>query len=61
MKSLFLSVLPLRHFTCYTCVTLFLQILADASAVDAKASAGEDVGPLCGLAFAVKDNIDVAG
>ena len=26
-----------------------------------RASNGEEVGPLCGLAFAVKDNIDVVG
>ena len=29
--------------------------------MDARAAAGEDVGPLCGLLFAVKDNIDVRG
>ena len=36
-------------------------MLRDAAAVDARAAAGEDVRPLCGLAFAVKDNIDVVG
>ena len=29
--------------------------------MDTRAAAGEDVGPLCGLLFAVKDNIDVSG
>ena len=37
------------------------QVLADAQAIDDKAAAGEDVGPLCGLTFVVKDNIDVLG
>lgn len=36
-------------------------MLAAARAVDARADKGEDVRPLCGLAFAVKDNIDVQG
>ena len=36
-------------------------MLEDAAAIDAKAAAGEDIGPLCGLAFVVKDNIDVLG
>lgn len=39
----------------------WVQVLEEAAAVDARAAAGEDVRPLCGLAFAVKDNIDVAG
>ncbi len=34
--------------------------LADAEAIDARVAAGEDL-PLAGKAFAVKDNIDVAG
>ena len=38
-----------------------LQVLAEARAVDVLHAAGKDVKPLCGLAFAVKDNIDVAG
>ena len=29
--------------------------------MDTRAAAGEDVGPLCGLLFAVKDTIDVSG
>ena len=37
------------------------QVLRDAAEVDAKHTHGEDVGPLCGLAFGVKDNIDVLG
>jgi len=36
-------------------------VLADAQAIDDKAAAGEDIGPLCGLTFVVKDNIDVLG
>lgn len=46
----------LRNACCY-----HEQVLADAKAVDEAAAAGKDVGPLCGLAFAVKDNIDVLG
>ena len=38
-----------------------MQVLADAQVVDEAAAAGKDTGPLCGLAFAVKDNIDVLG
>lgn len=37
------------------------QVLQEAAEVDRRAEAGEDIGPLCGLAVAVKDNIDVAG
>ena len=37
------------------------QVLEEATRVDAMAAAGEDVGPLCGLSFAIKDNIDVRG
>ena len=37
------------------------QVLADARAVDELKAAGHDTRPLCGLAFAVKDNIDVVG
>ena len=36
-------------------------MLADARAVDELKASGHDTGPLCGLAFAVKDNIDVVG
>jgi mandelamide amidase len=37
------------------------KVLADAAAVDAKAAAGQDIKPLCGLPLAVKDSIDVLG
>ena len=37
------------------------QVLAEAQAIDASKAAGNDTGPLCGLPFAVKDNIDVVG
>lgn len=37
------------------------QVLAEAQAVDDLKASGHDTGPLCGLAFAVKDNIDVVG
>ncbi len=37
------------------------QVLEDAKAVDEAFAAGQDIKPLCGLAFAVKDNIDVLG
>ena len=39
----------------------YLQSLAQADAIDAKAAAGEDVTPLCGLPLAVKDSTDVEG
>ena len=38
-----------------------VQALADADAVDARAAAGENTSPLCGLPLAVKDSIDVKG
>ena len=38
-----------------------LQVLADAKAVDELKASGHDTKPLCGLPFAVKDNIDVVG
>ena len=38
-----------------------LQALADADAIDAKAAAGINVRPLCGLPLAVKDSTDVLG
>ena len=38
-----------------------MQALADAAAVARAYESGHDIRPLCGLAFAVKDNIDVAG
>ena len=37
------------------------QVLAEAKAIDASKAAGNDTGPLCGLPFVVKDNIDVVG
>lgn len=37
------------------------QVLEDTKAVDDAFTAGKDIKPLCGLAFAVKDNIDVLG
>lgn len=36
-------------------------MLAEAKAVDDLKAAGNDTGPLCGLPFVVKDNIDVVG
>ena len=41
--------------------TRHMQVLAEAKAVDDLYAAGKDIKPLCGLAFAVKDNIDVVG
>ncbi len=35
--------------------------MADAAAIDAKASSGQSILPLCGLPLAVKDAIDVVG
>ena len=40
---------------------MMVQVLAEAAAIDASKAAGNDTGPLCGLPFAVKDNIDVVG
>ena len=37
------------------------QALADAARVDAKIARGEEVGPLAGVPFAVKNLFDVAG
>ncbi len=37
------------------------QAMMDATAVDAAIAAGQDVGPLAGVPFAVKDLFDVAG
>ena len=36
-------------------------MLKDAWAIDDKYAAGEDIKPLCGMAFTVKDNLDVIG
>lgn len=44
-------------YVCVVCV----QVLVEARAIDASKAAGNDTGPLCGLPFAVKDNIDVVG
>ncbi len=41
--------------------SMLWQVLGDAKAVDDLKAAGKDTGPLCGLTFAVKDNIDVVG
>lgn len=38
-----------------------MQVLNDAKAVDDAYEAGHNVEPLCGMAFVVKDNIDVLG
>ncbi|CAL5224479.1 g7172 [Coccomyxa viridis] len=37
------------------------QVLKEARAIDERFEAGEDIRPLCGLAFVVKDNLDVLG
>ncbi len=39
----------------------FGEALADAERIDARVRAGERVGPLAGVPFTVKENIDVAG
>ena len=38
-----------------------LQVLKDAKGIDDKYAAGKDIKPLCGMAFTVKDNLDVVG
>ncbi len=38
-----------------------LQVLKDAKAIDDRYAAGEDIKPLCGMAFTIKDNLDVVG
>lgn len=40
---------------------LLVQVLKEARAIDERFEAGEDIRPLCGLAFVVKDNLDVLG
>lgn len=40
-------------------VDCLVQALAEADAIDAKAAAGQDITPLCGLPLAVKDSTDV--
>ena len=40
---------------------MLLQVLQEAKAIDDRAARGEDVGPLCGLGFVSKDNIDFKG
>ncbi len=44
-----------------TDLMILIQVLADAKAVDELKASGHDTKPLCGLPFAVKDNIDVVG
>ena len=36
-------------------------MLKEAQAIDEKFEAGGDIRPLCGMAFVVKDNLDVLG
>jgi hypothetical protein len=38
-----------------------MQVLKEAAAIDEAYTSGQDITPLCGLPFAVKDNIDVLG
>ena len=38
-----------------------LQVLDEAAAIDRMYDEGEDITPLCGLSFVVKDLYDVAG
>ena len=40
---------------------LCVQVLKEARAVDDAYDAGLDITPLCGMAFVVKDNLDVLG
>ena len=35
--------------------------MLEAQAIDDKYEAGENIKPLCGMAFVVKDNLDVLG
>ncbi|KAK9812807.1 hypothetical protein WJX72_004169 [[Myrmecia] bisecta] len=56
----------LKQVKMYTCINAFAaldpaKVLADAKSVDDKYAAGMDIKPLCGIVFAVKDNIDVLG
>ncbi|GAB4821099.1 hypothetical protein N2152v2_008145 [Parachlorella kessleri] len=56
----------LDRIEAFSCLNAFAatdpaKVLADAAAIDAKYERGEDIRPLCGLGFVVKDNIDVAG
>ena len=38
-----------------------VQVLREARAIDNAYDAGSDIKPLCGMAFVVKDNLDVLG
>ena len=38
-----------------------VQVLEEARAIDDAHDAGLDIKPLCGMAFVVKDNLDVLG
>lgn len=38
-----------------------VQVLKEARAIDDAHDAGLDIKPLCGMAFVVKDNLDVLG
>ena len=38
-----------------------VQVLKEARAIDDAYDAGLDIKPLCGMAFVVKDNLDVLG
>ncbi len=40
---------------------LLVQVLKEAQAIDERSEAGEDIRPLCGMAFVVKDNLDILG
>jgi len=52
-----------RHDAQLNCFTKVLETeaLAEADAIDARIAAGEDVGPLAGVPFAVKNLFDIAG
>lgn len=52
---------PLSTLHLHFSIDIYPQVLKDAKAVDEAFAAGQDIKPLCGLAFAVKDNIDVLG
>lgn len=51
---------PANMWSANTQIDCALKVLAEAGQVDDRAAAGEDIGPLCGLAILVKDLYDVA-
>lgn len=66
LTSVAYSIALLKQARVYECVNAWAslsprRVLAEAAAVDARAAAGEDVTPLCGLPVGLKDVLDAFG